>query len=206
MKESGKMKWYSSEIKDLERRIRLDEDNCVIQDKYIRERFYQSACWYLRHAIFYKWLFKITSIINIILPAIVTLFNSLWNTDEFCKWVVTVLSLVTSVLGAIISFLKAHDKWINYRTVAEQLQRELSIFIVGYGNYSQNKNERIFLEHIEAIMDKEQENWISMNTDSKSSAYVLHPKKSQRNKKYTGDYRKRCDKTKKKHLLNGLLN
>lgn len=175
---------YKLEIKRIENRMRLDKNNCVIHDEYIRTRYYQSVCWYLKYAVFYKHLFTAISIINIILPAIVTLINSFSNIDEFCKITVTVLSLITSVLGAIVSFFKAHEKWLNYRTVAEQLQGELSLLIRGYGKYSQKENERIFLERIELIMAKEHECWVGMNTDGTSHVLRASSKGSYRKSKH----------------------
>ncbi len=162
------MKGAKWEIRDLERRMGFGCDGCVIQNVYIRTRFYQSVCWYLKKAVFYKHLFTVISIVNIILPAIVALLNSLFDANEICKIVVTVLSLVTGVLGSVLSFSKAHDKWLSYRTVAEQLQEELSLLIKGYGRTTQEENEKRFLERIEVIMAKEHEYWISMNADVKN--------------------------------------
>lgn len=135
----------------------------TISDPYISTRFEQSVKWYVKKANKFKKIYYIFSIIGIALPATVPIINSVFECTGFhCDIIITVISVMTSVAASILTLLKAQEKWIHYRNVAEILQTELSLYVGEVGDYKYNNKNETFIRKIETIMSDEHAKWQEM--------------------------------------------
>ena len=165
---------YQSENNNLHEKLYGKDDKPVIADEYLLKRFEQSVLWYIKNANNCKiWYFAL-SIVGIVLPLSIPILN-LFNDSSYVKLLITLVSVFTSFVTALLSLLKSHDKWINYRSVAEALQTELTLYISKCGDYAdstQEERNQFFAERIETLMGNEHIKWIGIvnkKSDDKKS-------------------------------------
>ena len=69
-------------------------------------------------------------------------------------------------MTSLLSLLKLHEKWINYRELAEALQSELTLYAENCGEYgilnSEQEKNQCFAERIESMMGDEHMKWRSI--------------------------------------------
>ena len=165
---------YKSEKNNLHEKLYDKDDKPVIENEYLLKRFEQSVLWYIKNANNCKiWYFAL-SIVGIVLPLSIPILN-LFNDSSYVKLLITLVSVFTSFVTALLSLLKSHDKWINYRSVAEALQTELTLYISKCGDYAdstQEERNQLFAERIETLMGNEHIKWIGIvnkKSDDKKS-------------------------------------
>ena len=172
------------EVRDLADRL-YTENGCVFKNTYLMKRFRQSVVWYIKKAKCMKISFYFFSFISIILPTLATVLNSVGIHEVWVTCAVSVLSGMTAFIVALTSLFKFHGKWIQYRMTAEEMQSELSLFILSANKYSrcslekkhkdscqkdqpfsdedlEKMKEEIFAVNIESIMAKEKSQWYSL--------------------------------------------
>ena len=155
----------------------FDNDQCIFKNEYTRKRFLQSVYWYHKSARKCKKWFYIFSVIAIVLPTAATVLSG-FSENFILKLLVSILSALTAVCTSLLTLFKVQHKWIQFRTTAETLHTELSLFISGTGDYSyqslektyknecntsapfsesvmEELKEKVFLVKIESIMAKE---------------------------------------------------
>lgn len=133
------------EIRNLANRLYKQNGDCVFQNDYTLMRFWQSVVWYIKKAKSLKFWFFFYSTLSIVLPITTTLLNTtLINTkgivppdfQPYCSLIISILSAVTAVISALLSLFKFQHRWIQCRFTAESLQKELSLFLAGANDYS----------------------------------------------------------------------
>ncbi len=177
------------DIRDLMSRV-INSDGCVFKSDYTLKRFCQSVIWYSKKARQTKFFFFLFSSLTVILPTVATLLNSISGDSNYFKIAVTSISAATAILTSLLTLFKFQHKWIQFRSTAEELQTELSLFISESGAYSdeslkkQNKDSKNpnsefseekltelrecqFLIGIEKIMAKEKSQWENLHKPSK---------------------------------------
>ena len=165
---------YQSESKNLHEKLYGKDGKPAIADEYLFKRFEQSVLWYMKNANKCKNWYYFLSVVGIILPLSIPILN-LVNDSSYIKLLITLVSVFTSFVTALLSLLKSHDKWINYRSVAEALQTELTLYISKCGDYADCTDEeknQLFAERIETLMGNEHIKWIGIvnkKSDDKKS-------------------------------------
>lgn len=132
------------EIRNLANRLYKQNGECVFQNDYTLMRFWQSVVWYIKKAKSLKFWFFFYSTLAIVLPVATTLLNTtLTNTElvppdfqPYCGLIISILSALTAVISALLSLFKFQHRWIQCRFTAESLQKELSLFLAGANDYS----------------------------------------------------------------------
>lgn len=173
------------EVRDLADRL-YTADGCVFKSDYTLKRFRQSVVWYIKKAKCMKIWFFVFSILSIVLPTAATVLNSISIQDNRIKYLVSGISALTAFIAALTSLFKFQSKWIQYRMTAEELQSELSLFILFANDYSRcsmekkhkesclkdqpltdedlaRMKEEIFTVNTESIMAKEKSQWYSLH-------------------------------------------
>lgn len=141
-----------------------------IGDEILKARIKNCLEWYIEDAAKYKMMCKILGIIGIILPLVITVINS-WrpvnlNTDLRAN-LITVLSAVTSFIASLQAFLALQEKWILYRSTAEEIKRELTLYHAGVLN---NDALYQFTVKIEQVMAQEKEEWLRLANKLKENS------------------------------------
>lgn len=145
------------EIRNLANRIYQKDGSSVFQNDYTLLRFWQSVVWYIKKAKWLKFWFFFYSTLAIVLPILTTLLNTTLISSDiipekwkpYCTLVVSVLSAVTAVISALLSLFKFQHRWIQCRYTAESLQKELSLFVAGANDYSDDNFTASGVKHCE---------------------------------------------------------
>lgn len=113
--------------------------------------------WYSRKAIFYKHLFYILSLINIVAP----LISSILYTNLNKNLLGTILASITSLSASLLSLYNVHDKWINYRDAAEFIKSQFILYVLKAEPYHSDNCHALYLIEIEKYMAQIHTNWYS---------------------------------------------
>lgn len=170
----------------------FENGECIFRNEYTRKRFIQSVYWYHQSARKCKKMFYLLSIIAIVLPTAVTVLSAF--TENFVvKLTVSILSALTAICTSLLTLFKVQQKWIQFRTTAETMHTELSLFLSCTGDYSYaslkktfeeecdsskpfnseaiaDLKEKIFLVRIERVMAEEKDQWINLNKATSTTA------------------------------------
>ncbi len=152
-----------SEYKSLEKRLYPNgTEVCTITSNTLAIRYEQSVKWYIKKANCLKICYYLFNILAFLSLGIIPIINSIPYTNDYHKIIVNIFSGLSATATSFISLFKFKEKWIHYRTIAEVLQTELSIYTESAGKYKNLsdsiKNKRL-VETIEKIMTTEHKQW-----------------------------------------------
>lgn len=136
------------------------EVQCLLTDgkspeQICKARTVYSMKWYVDKANFNKWIFYVFSIIGIACP----LINAVLVVCCDCKMITVLLSSITSMAASILAITNAKSKWENYRSAAEFLKREYTLFQSRTGVYNEADRASVYLQKIEDFMQVIHVNW-----------------------------------------------
>ena len=124
------------------------EEICGIRTKY-------AMAWYIRKANKNKRLYYWFSFIGMICPLINVVSAACWDNNI----IIVVLSSITSLAASLLALTNARVKWENYRSAAEFLKREYTLFQGRVGLYGEDQRVSVYLNVIEEFMGKVHANW-----------------------------------------------
>ena len=124
------------------------EEICKIRTQYAMR-------WYIRKANWNKKIFYIFSFVGVLCPLINAVLAAGWN----YKIVTVILASITSFVTSVLALTNARSKWENYRSAAEFLKREYTLFQAEVGLYGGEERVSVYLHTIEAFMMQIHVNW-----------------------------------------------
>jgi hypothetical protein len=77
---------------------------------------------------------------------------------------VVVSALAASVAGVqgIASLFRLHENWLNYRSTAELIRREVTLYEAGVDDYAnRTRAESLLVKRVEGLVLKEHAGWLS---------------------------------------------
>lgn len=113
-----------------------------------------------------------------ITPLLVSLSAYTWKTlvpsDSFANIITFILYIITlgvsAYVGGLATFLKTfkyQENWTTTRAVCEMINREKFLYEAGVGEYGNSKKrDAIFVERIEGLLAREQNQWLSASTNT----------------------------------------
>lgn len=125
------------------------EEICVLRTKYAME-------WYIRKAVLNKRLYYIFSLLGMLCPLVNVILVSCQSDMNMA---IVILSSLTSLATSILTLTNARQKWENYRSAAEFLKREYTLFQARVGVYGGDQRVSAYLNTIEDFMNKIHMNW-----------------------------------------------
>ena len=73
-----------------------------------------------------------------------------------------VTSFIVAISTSFITTFKIKEKWLKYRTIAEEMRREHVLYKTCAGKYSNMKDKQVlFVENVEAILSDGVKNWFA---------------------------------------------
>ncbi len=144
----------------------------MMTDKeYIEQRVDDQIKWHSSNSQANKRKYKTMRTVVIGLSVLIPLFAVLITEQN------PIFKYLTGGIGAAIAFLegmlalnKHQDKWTDYRATAEVLKREKFMYATKTGRYKEQDNAAafsIFVETVEALLAKENADWIAyVNEDT----------------------------------------
>ena len=114
---------------------------CRIRTEYALE-------WYIRKAIWHKYLFYILTGISMVCP----LLNAVAAVVCDGKLAAVILASVTTLATSILGMTRSQVKWNNYRTAAEYLKSEYVLFEAKVEPYNSDARAVVYMKTIEQFM------------------------------------------------------
>lgn len=141
----------------------LDMVDEYVTDDYVRRCLLGSLEWYMVMYHKYKFRYHVISLLGLILPTFVIVFNDIQDFEGmhvFCKVMISVISAVAAIANGLGSLYKWHEKSVGYRSCTEQIKCEAVYYMAEIGDYSDPElRDSNFLEKIEDIAAKENKSW-----------------------------------------------
>ncbi len=127
----------------------LDTDAiCRIRTEYCME-------WYTKKARKNKLLFYFFTTIGLVCP----LLNAVLAVCIECRAATVILSGITTLATAVLGMTNAHSKWDNYRSAAEFLKAEYTLFKGKVEPYDKKGRGAVYIKTIEEFMRETHMRW-----------------------------------------------
>jgi len=142
-----------------------------------REIYYMQHRWYAQWNYYdskagaaktkYQRLQLIVAVGSVVVPVLVGLTPTDPNLRTSLDLLTVAVSLVVAAAAAIETVKQFGDEWRNFRSTAEELKREKSLYDTGSGPYRRAKNPfRLFVERSEEVMAKQNGAWAALKEES----------------------------------------
>ena len=126
---------------------------------FIKNRYEKELDWYDQKAVHNKKIHDLLQVVVIVFSAVTPVLILINESN------LRIFAVLTSVIIAIstsaIKTFRFHENWLNYRTTAETMRREHSLYNTGAGDYSDaDDRQRFFVERIESLISRESTKWL----------------------------------------------
>ncbi|MHB9141453.1 MAG: DUF4231 domain-containing protein, partial [Paludibacter sp.] len=105
-----------------------------------------------------KWYYTfvvLEGVISTFIP-FTTLFLDVWS---ITRYIVALMSTVVALISIILTTFGFHNKWIDYRTTAENLKREKDRYECELSPYKGENREQLLFDKAAEIIVRENNNW-----------------------------------------------
>ncbi len=117
--------------------------------------------WYIRKAIFYKRIFYLLSMVNLLLPLLSTAIMA-WKKDSDIG---IILSACTSLSASLLALFNARDKWTSYRTAAENIKRQYALYCAKVEPFDDENAHSRYIMLLEQYMTEVHTHWCDMQAE-----------------------------------------
>lgn len=130
-------------------------------NEYLEKRYYDQLNYYRgsssKNQKKYKNFQWILIVLSALTPVLVAMDLSKYNLDI----IVIIVSSLVAILTSGLKTFQYQELWANYRATSEQLKPEIHYYNFNVGPYgiSGVDKEALFISRVEAILDKEHQNW-----------------------------------------------
>lgn len=137
--------------------------------KYETERLNNQITWYDSKSQFEKKHYYHIRTLQLFFSSSIPVLTGLVLNCHYILTVIAILGALVTVLEGISSVKKYHEKWIQYRTIAEALKKEKYIYSVSAGVYDSEDTDTLktLVERCESIISSENINWANMDNNKK---------------------------------------
>ena len=134
-----------------------------IEDKfeeYLEKRYEEQIKWYNKKSSqnkrYYQWFQWIIIVISSALPVLVAAMPARFE-------LITIsLSIILAITTSALKIFKFQENWLNYRTVAETLEKEKHYYNIGAIEYAAAEDKKqLFVERVEALISRENSLWMA---------------------------------------------
>lgn len=126
------------------------EEICTNRTKYALK-------WYIKKAILNKWIFYILTSISIASPLLSTVLVQVCKDGK--ELVTVILAAMTTLATSVLAMTNARMKWDNYRSAAEFLKTEYTLFQARVEPYNGEDRTSVYLNKIEDSMKQTHSKW-----------------------------------------------
>ena len=134
---------------------------CRLRTRYCVE-------WYTKEAIKYKNVFLFLSIVNVAVPQI----SAIIALKGKCNVVSAILASLVSFSTALLALLNVKERWTTYRSAAENIKRQYTLYCIQAPPYQGEEAHRRYLQMLEEGMAEEHGRWLSQQRDNSASTNV----------------------------------
>lgn len=133
----------------------------MTDQEYIERRVDNQIAWYDKKSTRNRYWYNTLKILEILLALLIPLFAGLMtDTTGYYKYLIGVLGFLVAAVTGIINLFKFHEKWTQYRVMAETLKRERYLYLAKAGIYQGDKAYNRFVERVEGLLAEENMDWV----------------------------------------------
>ncbi len=138
----------------------------MTEDEYISQRLDDQMAYYSATSTKNKTYYFRSKVIIIILSSslpFLTTFpvSTIPYTQITGSHLVGLIGAVIAILSGVGGLFKFHEKWLSYRKIKEQLEREKIMYQTQSGAYESGSTFKLFVANVEKIMDSENNSWVN---------------------------------------------
>ncbi len=133
---------------------------------FIKNRYEEELNWYDQKSIHDKKYYNIFQILICVSSAVTPIF--ILMNEPNLEMLAVGTSAVIAISTSLVNLFKYRENWINYRTAAEIMRREYSLYNTGIGDYFDVDNkQKVFVERIENLILGENTRWRTLQKKKK---------------------------------------
>lgn len=133
-------------------------------DKYVGDRYQSQIQWYDNKSRHNQRMYRVLQWILIVFSALTPVLLAL----DFClsnsrwQWIPLISAIIVALTSTALKVFKYQENWIDYRTTAETLKKEIHFYRSHAQEYAQaDDRERLFVERVESLISRENTLWLS---------------------------------------------
>ena len=135
-------------------------------EKYRKERYQDQIDWYDRKSQKYKEYYLVFQTIVIVLALIAPVVTALQDASvAWGKWIAVFVTSFVAIGTALLKTFRYQEIWLNYRTTAETLKKEIYFYEWRLGEYGSAKDPmQLFVDRVESLLSQENTKWLSAHS------------------------------------------
>ncbi|PIE86288.1 MAG: hypothetical protein CSA05_01230 [Bacteroidia bacterium] len=157
--------------------------NKLNEKDYIKSRVDDQIKWYDAKSTLNQKMYKRLKFFEIFFSVSIPVLTAIQAGSDI-GWILYLIGLfgaLIALFSGILSLNKYHEKWINFRTTAENLKRERIFYITGMGPFAESRIGKnrypTLVERIEAILANENTEWGKYMMENKDNNSASESKK-----------------------------
>lgn len=127
-------------------------------DKYEKERYQKEIRWYDTRSRQNQWGYRATQIYSVAASVSIPV---LLNIDDFNLLIISIIAASVAGVQSLSSLVKFQENWLNYRTTAETVRKEIHFLHAGVDEYGTVEDKRaLFVKRVESLISRENTMWL----------------------------------------------
>jgi hypothetical protein len=131
----------------------------ISPEEYIKQRLSDQIAWYDRKSTTNQRWFKRLRFSEIVAAATIPFLSGFVDNSFLIKIAIGALGVFVAVIASVLGLLQLQVRWIAYRTIAESLKKEESLFLTQTQPYDKDDAFHLFVQRVEALLSKENIEW-----------------------------------------------
>ncbi|MHC3129528.1 MAG: DUF4231 domain-containing protein [Candidatus Bathyarchaeota archaeon] len=126
---------------------------------YLKDRYYDQTKLYGKKSRYNQKMFKrfqtVIIVFSVLTPILLVLEGDLLT------WIAIISSVIVAIGTSLIKMFNYQENWVNYRTTAETLKKEIHYYNAKLFPYHDSKDpEALFVERVENLISRENTVWL----------------------------------------------
>ena len=131
----------------------------AVFEGYVKTRYEPMIAWYETRAQQNQWMYRISRGYAILASVAIPVLLSV---GDFRLIIVSVIAASVAAVEGITALLKLHETWVEYRTTAETLKKEIHFYRAGVDDYETVPDAKArFVKRVESLISREHTMWLS---------------------------------------------
>lgn len=134
---------------------------------YKKNRLANQIDWYDKRSADEKRYYYWTHTSQIVFATLIPVFTGFITEYSFLIFIVAGLGGLIAMLEGVSSYKNFHQKWVQYRTMAQQLKKEQYLYEFGVAPYidSESQNLKRLVNRCELLLANESTTWANLDNE-----------------------------------------
>ena len=129
-------------------------------EEYIKGRLDDQIGWYDRKSRFNQLWFKSLRTIEALAAATIPFLSGYASKETpEVTFAIGALGVIVAVIVALLGLFQFQERWTEYRTTCESLNKEKFLFLTHAEPYNTDDSFALLVQRVESLISKENTNW-----------------------------------------------